>query len=547
MSLVYTLIKLAILFSGLISLHHCLKRRRAHGLPPPPGPKGSLVTGNLADLPKSDEPEALHWLRHKDLYGPISSVNVMGQLFVIINDAWMAFELLEKRSAIYSSRPKQVMAGELLGWENALALIPYSAKVRSHRRNTSRFIGSRKKVAELPLRSLVEAECGHFLLHTFRDSLGLVKYIRREAGAIILKCIYGYTIESHGTDPLVDGAEQIGIEFAQAAVPGSWVVDMLPFLKWIPDWCPGSKFKLSAREWRRNLMEFTETPHAFVKGEMSHGRHTPSILSSLLDQKHLSLEDEDLQKWLALSIYAAGADTVVSAIASFFLAMSIYPEVQQKAQEEIDRVVGSARLPKAKDRENLPYVDALVKETLRWKPVAPMGLPHTSTADDIFEGYFLPRGTTVLANVWYFTHSPATYPNPMSFNPERFLPTGKNPTQELDPHRFAFGFGRRTCPGRFLADSIIFLNIAQSLAVFNISKGKTADGVGIEPDVGFKPGVVSHPHPFTAAVTPRSEKHELLVRDVEKVFPWQRSDADKLDGRWSVCGHERDQDMNVEV
>ncbi|KAK1144432.1 hypothetical protein N8T08_005585 [Aspergillus melleus] len=188
--------------------------------------------------------------------------------------------------------------------------------------------------------------------------------------------------------------------------------------------------------------------------------------------------------------------------------MTIYPKVQQKAQEEIDHVVGCTRLSNAKDRGKLPYIDALAKETLRWKPVAPMGLPHTSTADDIFDWDFLPKGTTVLANVWYFTHNPATYPNPMSFNPGRFLPTDKKPTLELDPHRFAFGFGRRMCPSRFLADSMIFLNIAQSLA--------------------FKPGVVSHPHPFMATITPRSEKHEQLVRDIEKVFPWQRGDADKL-------------------
>ena len=167
-------------------------------------------------------------------------------------------------------------------------------------------------------------------------------------------------------------------------------------------------------------MEFTETPHAFVKSQISHGRHTPSLLSRLLEQDS-SPEDEDFHKWTALSIYAAGADTVslsisidlyrgrsnypkvVSAIASFFLAMQIYPEVQQKAQEEIDRVVGSERLPNSKDRENLLYIDALVKETLRWKPVAPMGLPHTSTVDDIFEGYFIPKGATVLPNVWSAT------------------------------------------------------------------------------------------------------------------------------------------------
>lgn len=80
--------------------------------------------------------------------------------------------------------------------------------------------------------------------------------------------------------------------------------------------------------------------------------------------------------------------------------MSISPEVQRKAQEEIDRVIGKDRLPTLADRPSLPYIDAIVKEVLRWHPVAPMGLPHTSTADDVCEGYFIPRGSMLFANVW---------------------------------------------------------------------------------------------------------------------------------------------------
>ncbi len=80
--------------------------------------------------------------------------------------------------------------------------------------------------------------------------------------------------------------------------------------------------------------------------------------------------------------------------------MTVFPDVQRKAQEEIDRVIGANRLPTAQDRENLPYINAIVKEVLRWQPVAPMGLPHTSTEEDVCEGYLIPKGAMVLANVW---------------------------------------------------------------------------------------------------------------------------------------------------
>lgn len=81
--------------------------------------------------------------------------------------------------------------------------------------------------------------------------------------------------------------------------------------------------------------------------------------------------------------------------------MTVFPEVQRKAQEEIDRKVGADRLPGFQDRQDLPYIDAIVKEVLRWHPVAPMGLPHMATEDDICEGYLIPKGSLLLPNIWY--------------------------------------------------------------------------------------------------------------------------------------------------
>ena len=81
--------------------------------------------------------------------------------------------------------------------------------------------------------------------------------------------------------------------------------------------------------------------------------------------------------------------------------MALYPEIQRKAYDEIDRVVGKNRLPEIEDRDNLPYIDAIVKEALRWHPVAPMAFPHMTTEDDFFNGYLIPKGGLILANVWY--------------------------------------------------------------------------------------------------------------------------------------------------
>lgn len=115
----------------------------------------------------------------------------------------------------------------------------------------------------------------------------------------------------------------------------------------------------------------------------------------------------------------------------------------------------------------------------------------------------------------------------MTFNPDRFLSIDGHDPQP-DPHTLAFGFGRRICPGRILADNALFLNIAQSLAVFNISK-VVENGKEVEPVVKFQPGVVSHPAPYKTAIRPRSPQHEELIRSIEKVHPWEESDSQWLE------------------
>ncbi|KAJ2903227.1 hypothetical protein MKZ38_010263 [Zalerion maritima] len=498
--------------------------RNARRPPLPPGPKGLPLVGNLGDMPKPGELEAHHWLKHKDLYGPISSVTVMGQTIVIVNDARLAFELLEKRSAKHSSRPRQVFAGEMLGWENALGLSQYNDRFRTYRKNMSRIIGS--KTAAAQYNSLQEAEVGHFLLHILDNPESLHDSIRKKAGSIILKIAYGYTTEPFERDVLVDMAGDAMDKFAYAAVPGTFLVDVMPWLRYLPGWFPGAEFKGTSRKWGKELRDVTEMPYEFVKEMTKRGRDDGSFLQRLVENGDEEGEERFTNKWSAMSLYTAGADTTVSSLACFWLAMTVFPEVQQKAQVEIDRVVGRDRLPTTSDRHNLPYIDAIVKEVLRWHPVAPMGLPHTSTEDDVCEGYFIPQGAMILANVWHFTHDPEVYDEPISFKPERFL--GENPAP--DPHQFVFGFGRRICPGRILADNSLYLSIVQSLAVFNVGKTVGEDGDFVEPTVKLLPGVVSHPVGFKCDIRPRSAHHEKLIRSLEEKYPWGESDGRILEG-----------------
>ena len=127
----------------------------------------------------------------------------------------------------------------------------------------------------------------------------------------------------------------------------------------------------------------------------------------------------------------------------FFLAMIFNPKAMKKAQEELDRVVGKGELPGFAHRGDLPYIDALIKEVLRWNPPVPSGVPVRAMQDDVYRGCFIPAGATVIGNVWAICQNPDVYPDPKSFNPDRFLKDGKINPLVLDPEDRIFGAGRR--------------------------------------------------------------------------------------------------------
>ncbi|ESK92323.1 cytochrome P450 [Moniliophthora roreri MCA 2997] len=164
--------------------------------------------------------------------------------------------------------------------------------------------------------------------------------------------------------------------------------------------------------------------------------------------------------------------------------MARYPDKLRHAQAEIDRVLGGKRMPTIADMPNLPYVNALIKETMRWCPVVPMSLPRRLAEDDEYMGYHIPKGTIVMPNVWCIAFAPNRRHDPHKFIPERFLDS--DCTEEtVDPFTYSFGFGRRACPGKALGQNSVFIFITSILASFNISFPEDCDD---NPD--FLGGVV---------------------------------------------------------
>ena len=188
---------------------------------------------------------------------------------------------------------------------------------------------------------------------------------------------------------------------------------------------------------------------------------------------------------------AAGSGTTLSTLMWWTLAMVAFPQVQRKAQAELDAVVGRTRLPTFADAPNLPYVRAIVKEVLRWRPPVPLGMPHKSTEDDWYEGMFIPRGATCVANIWQCNHDRAIFGDDADeFRPERHLDDkgelGPGPIETNQEGHASFGFGRRICVAKLLANNSLFIYTARILWAASLECVKDENGKDVLPDMnGF--------------------------------------------------------------
>ncbi|KAH8921067.1 cytochrome P450 [Atractiella rhizophila] len=192
------------------------------------------------------------------------------------------------------------------------------------------------------------------------------------------------------------------------------------------------------------------------------------------------------------------------------LNLLLHPEIVQKAQEEIDEVVGKDRLPEFEDRDSLPYCTNIVYETMRYQPVSPLGVPHKSLEDEYYRGMLIPKGSVVFANAWAMCHDPEVYADPSTFDPCRYYPKEKGGNNEPIPVG-QFGFGRRVCVGRHLAVNSLWIIVVTLLATLKVQRPKDKDGNEIIPEIEFTSGLSSHPKAFGCDLKARSKSHAELV------------------------------------
>ncbi|KAF7348388.1 Cytochrome p450 [Mycena sanguinolenta] len=449
-------------------------------LPFPPGPKPRFLLGNLLDMPHK-----MPWITYTEWgkqYGDVVHAQVFGQHILILNSIKAATELLEKaHDHLFGQAKHSYDFSHGMGFR-----FRFYAVLRQMAGGDC-FINTSVETLSLPITRFTsekfETCCvACFPLRTTlprtqkRDSIlfhygSMILSSSSLGAAIILDTVYGYDLKSTD-DRFVHLPEETAERLTENMLPGACIVNTLPFLRHFPSWFPGCSFHEFARDTRDLVVEMKNAPFDFVKQNMQNGSGRPSVLRELLernDTHSTSGEQEEVMKDVAGVAYVAAVDTTTTTLIVSIMALALNPEVAKKAQNELDAVVG-----------------LVFREVFRWRPILPFVVPHATSDDDIYEGYFIPKGTMVLPNVWAMVHDESMYPNPDRFDPERFL--NADGQLNADDQILGFGFGRRACVGRYAADATVWATIVSVLSTFDIAKAKDETGKEIEIEPAFSDG-----------------------------------------------------------
>ncbi|KAH6895490.1 cytochrome P450 [Thelonectria olida] len=487
-----------ILCIAMLALGHW---RSKPPLPLPPGPPGEFLFGHTRLIPQ-DNTAAAYARWSKEYNSDIIHVKSLGRSIVVLNSVTAARDVLERKGANFCDRPRFTLL-EVMGWGKTLTFLPFGERWHMHRKvlQTSFSNTNVRKWHKLQV-----TEARRTVGKILGRPDGWETSLRRLAVAIVLQVSYGADVPNDD-DPYIQIANDAMFATGNGGAPANSIVDLVPPARHLPDWLIRDWALRFARKWRWAIEKLHDVPFAVAQAE--HLLRLYKSNESLGHKQEWTLDDI---KGAAGAVFIAGADTTWATCVIFILNMVLHPEIQKKAREQLDSVIGTGRLPEFSDRGSLPYIEHIVQEVYRWSPLVPLGIPHKSLEDDVYQGMFIPKGprTVVYANAHAMAHDERIYHKPHEFNPDRYEPRANGGPGEPFPVG-NFGFGRRVCVGRFLADNSVWIMVATMLATLDFRKKRDQDGNPIEPRVSFTNGGTCHPQHFDCSITPRSPEAAALV------------------------------------
>lgn len=498
----------------LLAICHYTKfllfHKAGHNLSMPPGPTAWPIIGHLHLL---DAKRPLHQTLYHlaQTYGSIMLLK-FGSRNVLVVTSWeLAKECLTTHDMNFACRPRSAGA-EHLGYDcKLLGLDPYDRRCQKLRRICTLHLLSPSRVeASINIRT---EEMSKFVRGLFErcTQMGIRD---REASAvvnvreIVVGLIFDIMVRLILTRKSYLGSEEEVKEFIKITTVSTSELlgafnlgDCIPSLRWLDlQGCERAMKKLHRRR-DEFLQRVIENSRLCMKKE--NDESMIDVLLHLVDKAKDFCSEDAIVKATAISLMIGATDTYANTTEWAMATLLQRPDVLKRAREELDVIVGRERVLEESDLPKLKYLEAIVKETLRLYPVVPLLLPHVAAAPCTVGGYYIPEGTELLLNAWGIHKDPAVWERPLQFEPERFI----NSSVDVNGHDFKyipFGYGRRACPGMWVAMRMLLLTVGRLLQSFDWSIPEEIEGVDMNEGRALS---LHRAVPLEAAIRPRLPHH----------------------------------------
>lgn len=470
-----------------------------------PPASGAQGWGSVPCLPRLPVLGSLPWLggglpphllfsqlAHR--YGSLFALYLGPHYTLVVNSHQHAREVLLQRGRDFAGRPSMVTTDLLTRGGKDIAFSDYSPLWKSHRRlvhdSFTLFGEGSDRLQDIVLSS-VDGLCAELLAfggRGFDPAVAVTRAVTNVVCTLVFSASY-----RHG-DAELQEVMQYNDGIVET-IAGGGLVDIFPWTKVFPipslrrlKACISVRDRLLSRKLQEHQASLSDGDprdllDALLKGQAAGG---PQPIS------------EDHVLMTAAEAFGAGVETTSTTLRWLLVYLLHHPEVQERVQKELDEQVGGARPVCVADRGRLPYLDCVINEGLRIRPVSPVLIPHTAMADSSIGGHAVRRGTRVLVNMWAIHHDPEHWDRPDLFHPDRFLDAGG---RRVSPPCFLpFGAGPRVCVGESLARLELFLFLSSLLQRLSFTLPRGAS----PPNLQGRLGVVLQPLPYTVVVTPRA-------------------------------------------
>nr|AFK79031.1 cytochrome P450 CYP736A54 [Bupleurum chinense] len=464
-----------------------LKKKTQRKLPP--GPKGLPIIGHLHMLGKNPHQD-LQKLAEK--HGPIMSMRFGFVPNIIVSSPEAAKQFLKTHDLNFAGRPSLEAAKYISYEQRNLSFSTYGPYWRNMRKLCTLELLSNLKINSFQaMRKKEIANVVDIIEQAAQErvAVDISQRISSMNSDISCQMVFGKKFEDKEFDERgFKGVIQVGMQMAVAFNLG----DYFPYLGALDLQGLNKRMKAIAKVWDQFLEKILDD-----HDQSKEPGQTKDFVDTMLDiMKSGESEfefDRSHVKATLMDMFAASADTSSTTIEWTLSELLRHPRVMNKVQKELEQVVGMNRMVEESDLESLEYLGMVIKETMRLHPVAPLLLPHLAIEDCTVDGFFIPKNSRVVVNVWAIGRDSNVWSDAEKFLPERFI--GSNiDLRGRDFELLPFGSGRRGCPGMQLGLTVVRLVVAQLLHCFDwdLPNGMQPSELDMTEEFGLLVGRAKH-------------------------------------------------------